>query len=179
LYYNVQSGRPFSLIFGTDMNGDGFATNDLLYLPNDVIIVKNAGSTWTGDPNEQWNKFLASAGVTDPASGRIMERYELEEPWVRQMDFSYELGLPAFGGVRTSVTADVMNLLNMFDKNAGNVRFVPNQNFLPVTYGGIDSATGKPIYRERFADTIREDAHLSTADLRSRWQARLGVRVTF
>jgi outer membrane receptor for ferrienterochelin and colicin len=181
LYYDARTGRPFSLLFGTDINGDGFSTNDLLYLPtaDNVIIRRHANSTWQGDPYQQWISFLNSAGISDPTSGRILKRYEHNEPWVRQMDFHYELGLPVYRDFRTSVTADIVNLLNMFDRDAGNVRYVPNQNFLPVVFTGFDQATGKPIYTERQQNTLRDGAHLTTADLRSRWQARLGVRVNF
>ncbi|MGA7614886.1 MAG: carboxypeptidase regulatory-like domain-containing protein [Thermoanaerobaculia bacterium] len=178
LYYNAQSGRPYSLLFGTDVNKDGYSTNDLLYVPGsaDEIILQNASR----QPIDYsvLADFLKSAGI-DPTAGRILNRYESTEPWVRQLDFHYELGLPAFTGVRTSITADVLNLLNMFDKNSGVVRYVSNQNYLPVYYQGIDSATGKPIYRERFNGALDPGAQFSTADVRSRWQARLGLRVTF
>ncbi|HEU4521029.1 MAG TPA: carboxypeptidase regulatory-like domain-containing protein, partial [Thermoanaerobaculia bacterium] len=44
LYYNAQTGRPYSLIIGTDVNGDGQSSNDLLYIPAspDEIIVQNS-----------------------------------------------------------------------------------------------------------------------------------------
>jgi hypothetical protein len=144
------------MLFATDINLDGRNTNDLLYIPADgnVIIQKNASSTWTGDPLEQWNKFLASAGVE--GSNRILKRYELSEPWARQLDLHYELGLPTFRDVRSMLTADVTNILAMIDKEYGNVRYVANQNTSPVTYQGIDTATGKPIYRERAANTLAE-----------------------
>lgn len=181
LYYNVQSGRPYSLLFGTDINRDGYSTNDLLYIPSadNVIIQRNNGSSWTGDPNAQWLAFLRGAGIEPGSEGRILDRYELTEPWSRQLDLHYELGLPLVRGLRTNLTFDVLNLLNMIDSEYGVVRFVANQNYLPVTYVGMDQATGKPIYRERFANDLEEGAQFSTADLRSRWQARIGVRLSF
>ncbi|HET7711957.1 MAG TPA: hypothetical protein VFL80_08500, partial [Thermoanaerobaculia bacterium] len=182
VYYIAQSGRPYSLLFNTDVNGDGYATNDLLYLPagaDGVIIQKNAGSTWTAAPNQQWLNFLTYAGVDDPMAGRVLKRYELSEPWSRQLDLHYELGLPALRQVRTNVTLDVLNLLNMIDSEYGVVRNVGFQNFSPVTFQGMDAATGKPIYRENFANALQEGRQFSTADIRSRWQARLGLRVSF
>ncbi|HET7705828.1 MAG TPA: carboxypeptidase regulatory-like domain-containing protein [Thermoanaerobaculia bacterium] len=179
LFYNAQSGRPYSLIIGTDVNRDGFSTNDLLFVPGvDPIIQRNSGSTWTGDGVEQWNKFLAAAGL-EAGTGETLERYHSTEPWTRKLDFHYELGLPVYGRFRTAVTADVLNLLNMFDSEAGNVRYVPNQNFTPVTYQGLDAATGRPIYREAGANRLEEGRQFSTADVASRWQARLGLRLSF
>lgn len=179
LFYNAQSGRPYSLIIGTDVNRDGFSTNDLLFVPGvDPIIQRNSGSTWTGDGAEQWKKFLAAAGL-EAGTGETLERYASTEPWTRKLDFHYELGLPIYGRFRTAVTADVLNLLNMFDSEAGNVRYVANQNYTPVTYQGIDSATGRPIYREAAANRLQEGRQFSTADVASRWQARLGLRLSF
>jgi len=180
LYYNAQSGRPYSLLFGTDINNDGSATNDLLYVPGStgVIIQKNANSTWTATPDEQWIAYLKRAGI-EAGTGRILDRYESTEPLVRQMDLHYELGLPTFRSLRTGITFDVLNLLNMFDSDSGVVRFVSNQNFRPVTYQGQDAATGKPIYREFFTNALAVGSQFSTADVRSRWQGRLGVRITF
>ena len=179
LYYNVNSGRPYSLIIGTDVNGDGATSNDLLYIPADgnVIIQKNAGSNWTLDPVDQFRHFLEKAGAQ--GTDRIMDRYELTEPWTRQLDLHYDLGLPAFGDIRTALTADVSNILAMVNNDYGTNRFVSNQNYTPVTFVGLDSATGKPIYRERAANALADNAQFTVATDRSRWQARLGVRVSF
>jgi hypothetical protein len=77
------------------------------------------------------------------------------------------------------VTADVINLLNRFNKNWG-WSFFPNF-YSPQTlgYGGIDAATGKEIIN---AATIASPSFLGTStrdDLRSRWQAQWGVRYSF
>ena len=179
LYYNAQSGRPYSLLFATDINGDGQNTNDLLYIPdpNNVIIRKNSGSTWDSDPLTQWKAYLDYSQID--GDDRILERYELNEPWARQLDLHYELGLPAFFTVRSLITADLSNVLAIIDEDAGITRYVPNQNYSPVTYSGIDSATGKPIYTERAANTLGLGSQYAVATDRSRWQMRLGVRFTF
>jgi outer membrane receptor for ferrienterochelin and colicin len=178
LYYNAQSGRPYSLIIGTDVNGDGQSSNDLLYIPGsaDEIIVQNAAGqvvdySLLGD-------YLESAGL-DSLAGRAMKRYEASEPWTRQLDLHYELGLPTYRGFQAMVTADVSNILAIIDKDNGLVRYVANQNFSPVTYRGVDTASGKPIFRERFAGALTPGSQFSTATDRSRWQARLGMRLTF
>lgn len=177
LYYNAQSGRPYSLLFGTDVNGDGQSSNDLLYIPGraDEIILQN-GAGQVVDYS-LLAAYLEYAGL-DATAGRAMERYEASEPWTRQLDLHYELGLPAFRDVRTMLTADANNILAMVDSEYGNVRYVSNQNFSPVTYRGPDAA-GKPIYRERFSGALTPGSQYSLAPDRSRWQARLGVRVSF
>lgn len=199
-YYNAQSGRPYSLLFGNDINGDGAGTNDLLFIPGGaglILCPSTAGSAPTAtapcgmttgatptaivpfaNGEARWAAFLESAGLSAGA-GEILDRYESTEPWARQLDFHYELGLPPFRDARANITFDMLNALSMFDSEAGVVRFVPNQNFSPVSFAGIDPTSGKPVYREAGNNRTLPGAQFSTADLRSRWQARVGFRVTF
>jgi hypothetical protein len=195
-YYNAQSGRPYSLLFGNDINNDGSGTNDLLFVPggSGLILCPSNGGTPTaaapcgvagGNPvapiangEARWAAFLESAGL-EAGTGEILDRYESFEPWTRTLDFHYELGLPPFRDARANITFDMLNALSMFDSEAGVVRYVPNQNFLPVNFSGIDPTSGKPVYREAGAGRTLPGAQFSTADLRSRWQARMGVRLTF
>ncbi|MGZ5432216.1 MAG: TonB-dependent receptor [Thermoanaerobaculia bacterium] len=178
LYYNAQSGRPYSLIIGTDVNGDGQSSNDLLYIPGspDEIILQNSSGQVVD--YSLLADYLEYAGL-DATAGRAMKRYEAFEPWTRQLDLHYELGLPVLAGVSSMLTADVSNILAMVDNEYGNVRYVSNQNYSPVTYRGVDAATGKPIFRERASGTLTPGSQYSLAPDRSRWQARLGVRFTF
>jgi len=129
---------------------------------------------------------LSAAGI-NPNQARILNKYESFEPWSRELDFHYALALP-IRTVRTEIDADVLNLLHMFNKDWGNIYYVSNQNTSPVTYLGQDPS-GKPVYREA-STTLNPDGtrnfgsltpgrQFSIDDLRSRWQARLGLRVSF
>lgn len=183
LFYNLQSGRPYSILESGDPNGDGYQTNDLLYIPKDgqVIYQYSNGSTANSpqgvSPAQAFANFLNFIGVS-PNEGRILDRYEFTEPWTRQLDFHYGLELPVTL-LRTELTLDVQNVLNMFDKDAGIVKFVAFQNTTPVSYRGVDTATGKHIYRENRPGAWAAASQFSIADTRSRWQARVGLRVSF
>jgi hypothetical protein len=177
LYYNVQSGSPYSLLVGGDPNRDGFSTNDLLYVPRsaDEIIIKDyAGNVI---PYSVFASYLHAAGVSGTA-GRILDRNESVSPWAHLLDFHYALGVP-IKVVRTEVTFDILNLLNLFDSKAGVVRYVAFGTSTPVNYRGTDAATGKAIYQEAFRNALQQGSQFSTADVRSRWQAKLGLRFTF
>jgi hypothetical protein len=192
LFYVAQAGQPYSLLLGGDPNRDGSANNDLLFIPTDLILcpansnaAPNATSpcrtnTATQTPLDKtlFTNFLSSVGYT-PGSGEAPERNSLTQPWTRRLDFHYEIGLPQVWGTRVSVQADVLNLLNMFDKDAGVQRFVLNNTYMPVTYSGQDPTTGLPVYRESAAGRLTPGTQYSTANIGSRWQGRLGVRVTF
>ncbi|MFL6248574.1 MAG: carboxypeptidase regulatory-like domain-containing protein [Thermoanaerobaculia bacterium] len=193
LFYVAQAGQPYSLIMGGDPNRDGSQNNDLLYIPNDLILCPaasnaapnatnpcRASNNTTQNPLDKnlFSTFLSSVGYT-PGSGEAPERNSLRQPWTRRLDFHYEIGLPELLGTRISVQADVLNLLNLFDDEAGVQRFVLNNTYMPVTYSGQDPTTGLPVYRETANGRLTPGNQFSTGNLASRWQGRLGVRVSF
>jgi outer membrane receptor for ferrienterochelin and colicin len=178
-FWNVQSGRPYSLLMGGDVNGDGQATNDLLFVPADgnAIILQSASAGNPVIPYERFAAFLRSAGI-NPTAGRILDRNESDEPWSHQLDVHYGLEVP-IRVVRAELTFDVLNALNLINKDWGQVRTSGLQTYTPVNYIGQDAATGKPIYREAAANRLIPGGQFTTADLRSRWQAKLGLRLSF
>ncbi len=178
LFYNAQSGRPYSIMMSGDPNTDGYTTNDLLFVPGSADAIILQSSSGAVIDYSRLSDFLSFAGL-DPTAGRILDRYEASEPWTRQFDLSYQLGLPEIASVGTQLTFDVVNIGNLIDDQEGVVEYVSNQNFTPVQYRGIDSATGKPIYREAFNGALNPGRQFSTADTRSRWQARVGIRLNF
>jgi hypothetical protein len=197
LFYVAQAGQPYSLllggtVFGFDVNRDGSGNNDLLYIPADLILCPTGSTaapnatapcrsnTATQAPLDKslFNNFLTSVGYT-PGSGEAPERNSLRQPWTRRLDFHYEIGLPQILGTRLSIQADILNLLNMLDEDAGVQKFVLNNTYMPVTYSGQDPTSGLPVYREAAAGRLTPGNQFSTGNLASRWQGRLGVRVSF
>lgn len=195
LFYAVQAGVPYSLIMDGNPNTDGNFNNDLLYVPTGgsagmILCPYNNGSSAkpaAGAPcgagitpldSAQFSNFLSSVGL-DPNKGGILTRNNLTSPWQRRLDFHYELGLPQFHSARVMVTADVLNLLNMFDKNWGVEQYVNFSTYTPVRYQGIDPTTNKPVYREENSGALTPGKQISTGSLASRWQGRLGLRLNF
>jgi outer membrane receptor protein involved in Fe transport len=176
ILYNVQSGRPYSLLINSDINKDGSSNNDLLFVPGEgnAIIEDSAGHVI---PYATFATFLSNAGI-DPSTHGILKRNQSWEPWVHELDFHYGIGLP-ISVVHTQLAFDVLNFLNIFNKDWGTVRFVNNQTFAPVKYVGQDAATGKPIYQATSPVSLNPGAQFSQADLRSRWQGKLSLRISF
>jgi hypothetical protein len=174
LFYNGQSGRPYSVLFNTDVNADGTVGNDLLFVPasvNDVVV--------RGGTPEQLEAFIAGDEGLSANRGRIVPRNASRAPWTNQMDFRLALQIPFNSGKRSvELTADVLNVLNLFNSDWGTFEFTPNQNIAPIRYAGIDAASGRPIYdiATLAAPTFTK---FTLDDLRSRWQAMFGVRVRF
>jgi hypothetical protein len=172
LFYSVQSGAPFSVLMQGDPNKDGYATNDLIYVPESGEDIILQGATL-----EQFEAFLGWTGL-DKYRGQVAPRNSATAPWNRWLDFHYDVELP-IKVIRTQFTFDILNLLNLIDKDKGAIKYVSNQSFTPINYAGTDSATGKPIYKTAFTNSLDEGKAWSTNDLRSRWQLKFGLRLSF
>ncbi|MBW3563806.1 MAG: carboxypeptidase regulatory-like domain-containing protein [Acidobacteria bacterium] len=177
LYFDASSGQPYSLLMGGDPNRDRLFSNDLLFVPGsaDEVIIQNSSGQVVD--YSVLAAFLESAGI-DPTAGRILSANESTGPWNQQIDLHYEFGVP-LAGTLTNIYLDVMNFANLLDSDWGVMEFVRFQTYTPVTYRGEDPTTGKSIYRESFNGALNPGRQFSTQDTRSRWQLRLGLRVSF
>jgi len=189
LFWVAQSGQPYSLTMAGDPNRDGNSNNDLLHVPADYILCPSnattptatspcgAGRTQLAD-QDALRKFLQSVGV-DPNKAGFIERNEINQPWTRRLDLHYELGLPQILGTRVQLEADILNLLNMFSKDYGQQRFVNFQVYQVAAQVGTDPTSGKPVLREAAGGRFTPGTQYSQANIASRWQGRLGLRINF
>ncbi len=168
LFFNAQSGQPYSITYYNDVNGDGQYTNDLLYVPGscDEVVFQD------GD----CSLFYAMTDAAGLPRGQIAERNASTAPWAHRLDLKLAQKIPV-SRANVELTLDILNLANLFDRNAGVVRYVGFNNWSnAVRYQGTDEDTGKPIYQLLFTDP---DQRFQIDDLRSRWQAKLGLRINF
>jgi hypothetical protein len=68
-----------------------------------------------------------------------------------------------------------MNVLNLINKDWGKLQYVNNQNDVPFTYKGIDTASNK--IKMQYSD--RSNYRYLLSNLASRWQMQLGLRYSF
>ena len=178
-FYNHQSGRPFSYTMGasfpfTSINGDGFGFNDLLYVPataDDVIITNG---TWA-----QLDAFISADPDLNRFRGGIVDRNSSRAPWSHTLDLRLAQNIPVGLG-NLEVTFDILNLMNLFDDESGQLQFVQFNTVTPVTFVGTDADTGKPIYSLRNVVTNpASNSKFQTNNIESRYRMKLGVRWTF
>jgi hypothetical protein len=180
VFYGGRSGRPYSTTYNySDANGDS-SYNDLIFVPtsiNEVIMVDTYGNVLT-DQQTAWNN-LNSYIEGDPAlvaaRGTIIQRNASREPWYHGLDarIAQDIPIPGLKDHRLQLTLDIVNLLNLFNKDWGKLQYVYNQNDTPIAYKGIDSITGK----QKLSFSPRD--RYSVYNLESRWQVQLGLRYSF
>lgn len=175
MFYEGREGKPYSFTFNNDMNGDGLAGNDLMFLPTAAQVAFT-------DPAERavYEQLVASYGLSR-FEGGVVPRNEFLAPWVHNFDIRISQELPGFfAGNRAEIWLDVLNVGNLINKDWGlinEVGFQSNggQARSFVNFAGIN-ASGQYVYDvlPTPEDFLRRDR---TAE--SRWALQLGFRYSF
>jgi len=154
LFYEGRAGKPYSWTFSNDANGDGYAGNDLMYIPKapgsgEVVF---AGDTATDKTNE--NRFWAivnSDKVLRGAAGSVVKRNANFSPWSNSVDMRLSQQLPGFvKGHKAVFTLDLLNVGNALNKRWGRIDEIPfsavgGERRTFVNFAGID-AQGRYVY---------------------------------
>ena len=174
VYYNGQTGQPYTLVFNRDANNDQGTFNDIAFLPSDPSQVVVANGTYA-----QLDAYLNAESAAQGNRGIVPLRNTGVSPWTNDLDFRYAVKIPTGGRTRVDLTLDIFNVLNMLNNSWGLVYF-PNFNSpTTLTYGGIDKATGKEIIDIKTITSTGFQGTFTRDDLRSRWTAQWGARITF
>jgi hypothetical protein len=176
MFYSGQTGRPYSYNFGLDANVDGSTTNDLLFYPTaEQVNIVTPGFTYQDLAN-----FLEAGDCDGLSPGSIVERNSCRMPFTHSLDFRAAVNV-AIGRFRPEFTVDVINLLNLFDSELGQVEYAAFNDILVTTTNptGVQAESlGK--YNYNLSNVTRgTQTRFSRDDLRSRWQAQIGMRVRF
>jgi hypothetical protein len=167
-------GNRYSFIYSGDVNGDGSAGNDLIYIP------RNSSDINLADPS-QWNSlnsFIEQDSYLSENRGKIAERFGQVNPWYTDLSLRILQDFVFGSGERENVmqvSIDFENMLNLFSSSWG-VRQVASQAALnPLTCTTspctIDDS-GRPELsfngvQRTFTDDLSEF---------SRWRIQLGIR---
>jgi hypothetical protein len=125
VYFERQSGSPITYVSSLDLNGDGQAGNDPIYVPtsatdpNEIKIGSmNSAGVFTQDAAaaQAFDSFISSQKCLDTQRGTIMKRNSCFSPWQNRMDVSVKQSLPTVRGQRFSAQLDILNFANAFGK---------------------------------------------------------------
>jgi outer membrane receptor protein involved in Fe transport len=134
--YNGAIGAPFDYTYtgasGSlgDLNADGRAGNDLVYIPTDVFNVEEIAFSATtnatvAQQQEAFDKFIEDHECLDKQRGRIMERNSCRSEWQHVVNVSVRQSLPYLPSIRTigtqnlSIQLDIFNFTNLLNKKWG------------------------------------------------------------
>ena len=186
LIYIARSGSPFSFVYEGDVNRDGSAKNDLLYIPRDrseikLVDITNAQGTVLVSAQQQYDQlagYIAKDDYLAARRGGYAERNAARTPWTQQLDLRLAAKLPVTtaGTQRLEISFDIINLGNLINKDWGLQYFVPNINnsgYALLDFVRIDNKV--PVYQFRNPT----GTPWQTDPINSRWQGQLGLRYSF
>ncbi len=172
MFYEGIAGRPYSVLYNGDVNGDGQFSNDLIYVPTG--LGDPIGAKFVSLANfAAYNDYVKSNDFLREYRGRIAPRNGGRDPWINRLDLHFAQKIPVTFA-HAEFTIDVLNLTNLIDSSKGQIKRYSNFGTpQPVLF---NSTTQK--YTFNPAVGTRPTVQ-SENDLDSRWRVQLGVRVSF
>ncbi|OGT60462.1 MAG: Oar protein [Gammaproteobacteria bacterium RIFCSPHIGHO2_12_FULL_63_22] len=118
LFYEGRSGRPYSLVFRNDANGDGNSSFvDLFYVPagpNDVVFSGGAAM------EASFFSWLDTHPEIKRYAGRVVPANSMRAGFTHNFDVRISQELPGFfEGHKSSISLDINNIGNLFNKDWG------------------------------------------------------------
>jgi len=183
LFGNWTSGNRFAYVYGGDINNDGTASNDLMYVPKNSEIDKmnfQALTDVNGVVQNQaaqrtaFKSFIEQDSYLKSRRGMYTEKYAGETPWFSQVDVRLlqDFNFKVSGKTNTiQVSLDIINAGNLISSKWGVRKYASASGyFQPISYLGGSNYQFDPSLRE---------TNIASPDLPSRWQMQFGLRYIF
>ncbi|MEM9857333.1 MAG: TonB-dependent receptor [Bacteroidota bacterium] len=181
LFYNGQSGQPFSYIYDGDLNNDG-ADNDLVYIPANASEINFTGSP--AEQAQQWqalNAYIEGDDYLSERRGQYAERNGARTPWTNIVDLrlmhEFPLNVNDNKNHRLQLSFDVFNLGNLINPEWGRQ--------YSTSFNSFDLMTISENEGERDPEFTYTGGNLNNGDpffvqdLISRWRGQIGIRYIF
>jgi Carboxypeptidase regulatory-like domain len=127
---SAHSGQPFSVVAGTDTNGDGNATDRATLISGTLASVYQRGRTQFLVPQSQAEKFIA------PAGGQLLPRNSFDGPSFFNTDIGVHRTFDITERFKTEFRGEFFNIFN--HPNMGN----PTNSIISPLFGQILSTAG-------------------------------------
>lgn len=184
MFYEGRSGKPFSWTVNNDLNGDGLAGNDLMYIPKALGSGEVAfyGDSATSHVNEErfWSIVNGDKDLRN-AAGSVARRNGSFAPWTNSVDLRISQEIPGlWKGNKGSFSLDFLNFGNLLNKKWGHINEVAFQSAGGqarsfVDYVGLD-AQGRYTYAVR---PQVESVDIRQAKGESQWAIQATVKYEF
>ena len=187
-YFEGRNAGNTSYTFSGDLNGDGIANNELIYVPKDRNEMNFEAYTPTGgrlfsvqEQQDAWEAFINQDKYLSSRRGQYAERGAVFLPMVYNADVSITQDIFAnLGGQKNTLQLrfDILNFGNLLNDNWGQgLRVINNR---PLVARGAD-ANGRALYRMANLNptTLLSKSFERTAGTGDVWRMQLGLRYLF
>lgn len=190
----VYQGMPFgrwSYTYSGDVNGDGSAGSDLLYIPSnphEITFVDYNGMSAAAQ-SDAFFAYVADNAYLSKHQGGYAERYGHVQPWYHRFDVKVLQDVFVDFGkdnrLTLQVSLDILNVGNLLNNNWGCYyysKMASYQNIMPLTVVSKGTVTETPTFRlnapslEAFKTNTQLVKYVGTENT---WKMLLGVRLLF
>ncbi len=175
-------GNRYSFVYAGDVNGDGFAGNDLIYIPRDMADARLVAFTGPGGSvAEQWaalDAFIKQDEYLNSHRGQIADRFGALNPWFSNIDLRIlqDIIFPMNGSMHTfQISLDILNVANLLYSKWGVRSVATSTATSPLELAGFDGQ-GNPQFNFK---GLAKETFVDDPGLNSRWQAQIGIRYIF
>lgn len=197
MYFEAAPSGVTSYVYNGDLNNDGNAGNDLIYVPkdkNDINLVKSgSGGLGIGnstDPRSaaqmfaQLNNFINQDSYLSRHRGEVTSANAVVLPFYKKLDLNITEDISVKTGAdrhTLRLSLDLLNVGNFLNKNWGIVKTPVSTNFL--RYEGL-AADGKTAsysftYQDAANQVPVQNSFSNSTSISSRWQMQFGIRYLF
>jgi len=187
-FANWTSGNRFSYVYAGDVNKDGSAFNDVMYVPTaaeigvmkfDTVLDVNGNQQLEGAQRTALESFIQQDKYLSKHRGQYTGKYAGATPWFSQVDMRVLQDINLKVGKHTNtiqVSLDIVNLGNLISSKWGLRKYASASGyFQPMTYVG-QGTDGLSHYK---FDPAQKSTFTTSPDLPSRWQMQVGLRYIF
>lgn len=186
LFGSLTSGNRFAYVYGGDINNDGTATNDLLYVPTDAeidvmqfspLIDVNGVTQNAAAQRTAFKQFINQDKYLRDRRGQYTEKYAGENPWLNQLDLRILQDFVIKGRKKNQtiqLSIDFVNIGNLISSEWGVVKYATTSGYFQPLRFFYDNNV--PTYQ---FDPSLQSTFISSPDLPSRWQMQVGLRYSF
>lgn len=172
--YNGSNGMRYSLTMNEvkDFNGDGQYGNSLLYIPTVAELAKM--TFVTEEDRTNFGSWIESDPYASANRGKYASRYSNSAPWENHFDLHIAEEFYYNKSNKVALTFDIMNVGNLINKEWGAV-YSSDYNVQPLKETALATdANGNKIPTYSF-----QTDKVYKSDFLSRWNAQIGLKVTF
>jgi hypothetical protein len=193
--YELANNGASSYVYNGDLNGDGNAGNDLIYIPktaSDINLVKvGSGGLGTGTSTDvrtaaqiwsQLDAFISNSTYLNTHRGEYAERNEAVLPYFSKLDLNVTQDVKVKVGKELhtiKVSLDLINAGNFINRDWGVVKIPTVTNFIKYEGLGADGKTPSFSVPFQTGTTPFVQPFQNSTGLGSRWQMMLGVKYLF
>ncbi len=183
--YAGSGGNRYSFTYAGDVNGDGAAGNDLIYIPRnqseinfDPYTDANGNNVSSQTQWERFNTFVNQDDYLSSHRGQIADRFGALNPWYWTMDLKLLQDISFFSGTKRhtiELSLDILNVPNLINSSWGVRKVATAAATTPLQLTRFE-ANGAPVFNYKGKGVV---TYISDPNILSRWQMQFGVRYSF